>query len=547
MLVAPEQAYFLRENLKLRLLNARLALLSRQFDTAQSDLRECAAALSSATSTAARAARQLAAELMRQVAGAGAPDRRCRGPTRRWRRCRPPPRPGAEPTAGLPPMRTRHLARAAVRGGRGRRDDAGQQRRPGQFLLERLAAGRVAESLPARAGGHLLRAGHADPGASASLVGLPRARPRVARRCGASAAAQACAARRAGAVFRRALQPCAQGRAARAGDPVDSRRTRAGRRIHRARPSARRRQPAPAAGPRRAATSSCGARSSLRAAQRAPPVRSTRGRGCWPPSGRSTTATRRARCELLASLPPGVGAAHAGAAPEAAGRAPGAPAAARRCKTARLLAKHQAFSQAAAHGLLRSLAFEALDAGARRRPAAPRLAAARPRRPARRLRRRPRRGARRALGAAERRPRLAAPVLGPLAELGATTATRWRWRWSTPAAACGADGCRGWRRAAGAIRARRRCGRRGHARCAERQLWGKARRLLEQAAADAGLAPRAWRRRAWRQLAALAREEGRRGPRRTLLRAAAHDRVVTRGLAACATRSNAARSKACGR
>ena len=30
----------LRENLKLRLLNARLALLSRQFDTAQADLRE---------------------------------------------------------------------------------------------------------------------------------------------------------------------------------------------------------------------------------------------------------------------------------------------------------------------------------------------------------------------------------------------------------------------------------------------------------------------------------------------------------------------------
>jgi uroporphyrin-3 C-methyltransferase len=38
-LLVPEQAYFLRANLKLRLLNARLALLSRQFDTAQSDLR----------------------------------------------------------------------------------------------------------------------------------------------------------------------------------------------------------------------------------------------------------------------------------------------------------------------------------------------------------------------------------------------------------------------------------------------------------------------------------------------------------------------------
>ncbi|RDH94961.1 uroporphyrinogen-III C-methyltransferase [Caldimonas thermodepolymerans] len=38
MLVAPEQAFFLRENLKLRLLNARLALLGRQFDTVQADL-----------------------------------------------------------------------------------------------------------------------------------------------------------------------------------------------------------------------------------------------------------------------------------------------------------------------------------------------------------------------------------------------------------------------------------------------------------------------------------------------------------------------------
>lgn len=45
MLVAPDQAWFLRENLKLRLLNARLALLSRQFDTAQSDLRDALAAL----------------------------------------------------------------------------------------------------------------------------------------------------------------------------------------------------------------------------------------------------------------------------------------------------------------------------------------------------------------------------------------------------------------------------------------------------------------------------------------------------------------------
>ena len=41
---------------------------------------------------------------------------------------------------------------------------------------------------------------------------------------------------------------------------------------------------------------------------------------------------------------------------------------------------------------------------------------------------------------------------------------------------------------------------------AERQLWGKARRWLEQAAAAPGL-PAHTRRLAWRELAALAREE----------------------------------------
>ena len=39
-LLAPEQSAFLRENLRLRLLSARLSLLSRQFDVAQSDMRQ---------------------------------------------------------------------------------------------------------------------------------------------------------------------------------------------------------------------------------------------------------------------------------------------------------------------------------------------------------------------------------------------------------------------------------------------------------------------------------------------------------------------------
>jgi uroporphyrin-3 C-methyltransferase len=45
-LIAPDQAYFLRENIKLKLLNARLALLSRQTDAARSDLASVQTSLS---------------------------------------------------------------------------------------------------------------------------------------------------------------------------------------------------------------------------------------------------------------------------------------------------------------------------------------------------------------------------------------------------------------------------------------------------------------------------------------------------------------------
>jgi uroporphyrin-3 C-methyltransferase len=67
-LVAPDQAWFLRENLKLRLLNARLALLSRQFDTAQNDLRDVQATLDRYFDRSARRV-GLASELVRQIAG----------------------------------------------------------------------------------------------------------------------------------------------------------------------------------------------------------------------------------------------------------------------------------------------------------------------------------------------------------------------------------------------------------------------------------------------------------------------------------------------
>lgn len=67
-LLAPEQAFFLRENLKLRLLNARLALMSRQFDTAQSDLNEALNHLSRYFDPNAKNVRT-ASDLLRQVAG----------------------------------------------------------------------------------------------------------------------------------------------------------------------------------------------------------------------------------------------------------------------------------------------------------------------------------------------------------------------------------------------------------------------------------------------------------------------------------------------
>lgn len=65
-LLAPEQAFFVRENLKLRLLNARLALLSRQFPTAQSDLLGAQAMIDRYFDRSSRRA-TLASDLLKQV------------------------------------------------------------------------------------------------------------------------------------------------------------------------------------------------------------------------------------------------------------------------------------------------------------------------------------------------------------------------------------------------------------------------------------------------------------------------------------------------
>jgi uroporphyrin-3 C-methyltransferase len=65
-LVAPDQQFFVRENLKLRLLNARLALFARQFEIAQADLREAQSMLERYFDRSSKRV-AVAADLMRQV------------------------------------------------------------------------------------------------------------------------------------------------------------------------------------------------------------------------------------------------------------------------------------------------------------------------------------------------------------------------------------------------------------------------------------------------------------------------------------------------
>jgi len=67
VLATPEQQAFLRENLKLRLLNARLALFARQFDIAQSDLRDAQGVLDRYFDRSSKRV-TAASEALRQVA-----------------------------------------------------------------------------------------------------------------------------------------------------------------------------------------------------------------------------------------------------------------------------------------------------------------------------------------------------------------------------------------------------------------------------------------------------------------------------------------------
>ena len=59
LLLSPEQSFFLRENLKLKLLNARLGLLSRQYEAVRNDLLQTAAAVKRYADPQSRKTQQL--------------------------------------------------------------------------------------------------------------------------------------------------------------------------------------------------------------------------------------------------------------------------------------------------------------------------------------------------------------------------------------------------------------------------------------------------------------------------------------------------------
>lgn len=175
--------------------------------------------------------------------------------------------------------------------------------------------------------------------------------------------------------------------------------------------------------------------------------------------------------------------------------------------TARLLANHQAFSKAAAQGLLRSLAIEALDAphdADQLRRTWLQFDAADQRDPFV-VARAARRAA--ALGVSAEGRAWLRPLWDRLDTLEAEGRAEMALALVDTAAGLGAEWLQRIEAAQRAYPAESAVQAAAGAVLAERQLWGKARRPLEQAANDLSLASRA-RRQAWRALARLADEEG---------------------------------------
>jgi len=176
-------------------------------------------------------------------------------------------------------------------------------------------------------------------------------------------------------------------------------------------------------------------------------------------------------------------------------------------RTARLLAKHQAFSKVAAQGLLRSLAFEALDGtrdvdqlrsvwlqldpADRRDP----LVAARAAQCAGHL------------GAPDDGRGWLRPFFDDVGDVNADDRAELAIALVPVLAGCGPDWLQRLEAAQSRFpRERALAYALGHA-LAERQLWGKARLMLDTVAEDSAM-PSATRRRSWLALAAMAEQEG---------------------------------------
>ena len=176
-------------------------------------------------------------------------------------------------------------------------------------------------------------------------------------------------------------------------------------------------------------------------------------------------------------------------------------------KTARLLAKHQGFSKEAAQGLLRSLAFESLDT-ARDAEQLRRVWAqldALDRRDAFVAARAATRAA--GYGASDEARGWLRPFWERLAELAAEERAALALAFAHAVPGLGVEWLPRLEAAAQAYGREPAMSYAVGMALAERQLWGKARRLLEESAADGSLPSQA-RRRAWLTLASIAAQEG---------------------------------------
>jgi HemY protein len=176
-------------------------------------------------------------------------------------------------------------------------------------------------------------------------------------------------------------------------------------------------------------------------------------------------------------------------------------------RTARLLAKHQGFSPVAAQGLLRSLACEAIDAAHdtdQLRRVWQQFDTA-DRRDAWVVARAARRAGR--LGAAEEARAWLRPLWDRMGELSREEREQAALALLEVLPGMGVDWLPRLEASLQAFPGEPAVQAAVGGAFAERQLWGKARRLLEDAGRAEALAPQA-RRQAWRTLAALAREEG---------------------------------------